>query len=551
MTRESATDPIEFETEVAIVGAGPTGTMLANLLGTHGVRTLLLECEPDPTARRRGVAIDVGGLRAMQAAGLYEALAPELVLGFDAGWTDARGRELFTIHLGAGRLGHPELSSCDQRALERVLAEGLERFPHVVVRRGHAVTGAEPEGRVVRLEGERAATNDGAPARPFTVRAAWVVACDGADSFLRRRFDLLAPRDENTERWLVIDAVDPHLADTLTCHFFCNPARPGMTLRLQHGRRRWQWRLLAGESDAEMLEESTLRRLLSPWTRSDALVIEHRRVHHSTTAVATRWRRDRVLLAGDAAHVLPAFVGRGLSAGLQDAFDLAWRLALVVQGRAHEGLLDAFEVERRRAISRSIRAAKHHLDVMQSTHRPLAAIRDAVFALLRRSPSALAFVQRRARRALRPPRLRGGTFVARADAASRRAAVRRSCRAGAALLQPRVRRADGSECLLDEVLHAGFAVLGIGIEPSSALDEKTHAFWSELGARFVCVVPPGEAPHGTRVQDVEGAFDRWLGGRREVLLMVRPDRVVAVDTTPEQAEQDTAAFRRLLDARPG
>jgi 3-(3-hydroxy-phenyl)propionate hydroxylase len=394
----------------------------------------------------------------------------------------------------------------------------------------------------------RSEGRDQSRSRAFAVTAEYAVACDGADSVGRRACGIEAPRSSSSERWLVLDTIDPYLADTLACRFFCDPARPGMTLRQQHARRRWEWRVLPGESEAALLDETTLRRLLSPWTRSDQIVIERRRIYTATTSVATRWRDGRVLLAGDTAHVLPSFAGRGLSAGLQDAFDLAWRLALVVDGKAREAVLDGYERERRRAVERTMRSAARLDRVVQSTDRPRAGLRDAAFALLRRSPSALAFLQRRARHALRPPRLHDGCFIARAEAASRRASVRRSCRAGVALLQPRVRRADGSECLLDDVLGSGFSVIGIGLDPAGVLDEKTCAFGRELGASFIRIVPAGEAPHGDAVQDGEGAFDRWLGGRRDTLLMVRPDRVVALDTTPEQATADSDSFRRLLGA---
>jgi 3-(3-hydroxy-phenyl)propionate hydroxylase len=541
-------EPLRFEADVAIIGAGPAGLLLANLLGRHGVRTLVIERSPDRVIEARAAAIDVGALRAVQAAGLYEEAVRDLVLGFDATWTDARGREMFSIHLGPGRLGHPELSSCDQPLIERTLAQGLERFPHVALRMGFEAQSLRQDARSVRIEGMRTERRDGPSGRAFVASAAFVVGCDGADSLVRRASGIGAPRAATSERWLVIDTIDSHLADTFACRFFCDPARPGMTLRQQHARRRWEWRLLPGESEAAMLDEATLRRLLSPWTLSDQIVIERRRVHVATTSVATRWREGRVLLAGDAAHVVPPFAGRGLSAGLQDALDIAWRLALVVQGRAGEKLLDAYEHERRRTVERATRSAVQLGSTMQSTGHARAALRDAAFTLLRRSPAALAFLQRRARRALRPPRLRSGTFVARAEATSRRASVRRTCRAGAVLVQPRVRRADGSECLLDDVLGSGFSVIGMGLDPAGVLDEKTYAFWRELGATFVRIVPGGEAPHGDAVQDGDGTFDRWLGGRRDSLLMVRPDRVVALDTTPERAAADSEAFRRLLGA---
>lgn len=537
------------EADVAIVGAGPTGLLLANLLGVFGTSTIVIERRASGAVAPLGeppgsAALDAAGLRALDAAGLLEALDPALVRGFDAEWVDARGRVLLSVPLAESRLGQPDLASVDPDALRSVLSAGLERFPHVARFDGHELLSLANESTAVLLE----TRPPGGEA--VHVRASFVVGADGAESRVRRLCGIPTTPLGRSERWLIADVVDPFLDDTLACRFFADPTRPAATLRRSGGRRRWEWKLRPDEREDEVLRDEFIQRLVSPWTRTEGLVIERRGVRRLAPALAARLREGRVLLAGEAAHAVPPQAGQDLAASLRDAFDLAWRLWLATSGRAGPALLADYDLERRAAARRALRDARRLGGALMPRSRGLATLRDGVLAGVRRIPEARAWIVRRVRRVLRPRRLAQGSFVREVlppSAGRRRRGVAPS-RVGAVVWQPRLCAADGTLSRLDTLLGAGFAVLGFGVDPRLVQGEKTRAYWDSLGARMVHVAPRGEAVCGDAWSDVDGEVEAWLRERREAVVVVRPDRRCAIDAPPERFAADTDAWRRHIGA---
>lgn len=535
------------EADVAVVGAGPTGLLLANLLGAHGTSVVLVERQ-EPGVGASGddapgsAALDAAGLRALDAAGLLDALALSLVRGFDAEWVDARGSVLLSVPLREGRLGQPDLASVDPEALREVLRQGLDRFPNVTRLDGHELVELSAQEPSPMLETRR---GDGEIVR---VRASFVVGADGAGSRVRRLAGIATRTAGRVERWLVVDVVDPFLGDTMACRFFADPARPAATLRLAGGRRRWEWRLRPRDRDAEMLSDECIRRLVSPWTRTEEMQIERRGVRRVAPALAVELRRGAVVLAGEAAHALPSLAGQDLAASLRDATDLAWRLWLATSGRAGPALLADYDVERRAAARRLLRDVRRLSRGLLSRSRSGAALRDAVLGGVRRMPETHAWLVRRVRRALRPRRLEEGSFVRVPNVLDAAAGDRRgpTSRAGAIVWQPRLRGADGGEVQLDALLGPGFAVVGFGADPRLVLDEKTRAYWESLDARFVAIVPRGEVVTGDAWGDVDGELEAWLRARREAIVVVRPDRRCAIDAPPSRAAADTESWRRKI-----
>ena len=173
---------------------------------------------------------------------------------------------------------------------------------------------------------------------------ALVVGCDGARSDVRAAIGGGSEDLGFHERWLVIDLAlkrpRPDLGDYT--RQFCDPARPATYVRATGRRRRWEIRVEDGEGD----DPETVWRLLAPWIGPEDAEIERAVVYTFHATVARRWRRGRLLIAGDAAHQTPPFMGQGMCAGIRDAANLSWKLAAVVQGGAPEALLDSYASER-------------------------------------------------------------------------------------------------------------------------------------------------------------------------------------------------------------
>lgn len=227
-----------------------------------------------------------------------------------------------------------------QPQVDAVMYHGLQRFPQVRCLFSREVEAFSQTGDSVTLnlkgpDGERE-----------TVRADWLVACDGGASFIRRTLNVpskVRPRRISgsssislTTRW------PPRM---FTCAATrCDPTFPPRcpTACAALGM------VMPGETEAQLSEPHNMRRLLSKVLPDpDRVELIRQRVYTHNARLAERFRIDRVLLAGDAAHIMPVWQGQGYNSGMRDAFNLAWKLALVVNGKAGETLLDSYQQERR------------------------------------------------------------------------------------------------------------------------------------------------------------------------------------------------------------
>jgi 2-polyprenyl-6-methoxyphenol hydroxylase-like FAD-dependent oxidoreductase len=335
--------------DVAIVGAGPVGSALAILLGQLGRRVVVLERWLEPYPLPRAVHFDHEIGRILQACGLGDELAAISEPAEVYEWRNAMGETLLRFgRVGHGASGWPESSMFNQPALEALLAARLEALPTVEMRRGVEVIGVDDApGSGDREAIALSCRVDGADADEV-VTARYVVGCDGANSSVRRL--VAAPvRDLGFfYDWLIVDLVlhEPRVFDPINLQI-CDPVRPTTAVSGGPGRRRWEFMRLPHESMDELNDEATAWRLLEPWDVTPAnATMERHTVYTFQARWAERWRAGRVFLAGDAAHLMPPFAGQGMCSGLRDAANLAWKLDLVLDGRAGDELLDTYEVER-------------------------------------------------------------------------------------------------------------------------------------------------------------------------------------------------------------
>lgn len=293
----------------------------------------MLERHPAPYPLPRAVHLDGEAVEVLRAAGVAREFAAVSRAMPGLRLVDSRLRPLAEFRRAeVGRFGHPEASLFDQPDLDALLAAAL---PAGVVRRGVEVVGVGP-GTVVRCA-------DGS-----VVRGDAVLGCDGADSVVRGSAAVRELR--SPQRWLVVDAVSPErLAHWDGVHQVC-AERPATFMRVTGRRYRWEFRLHPGE-DGLPLEE-----VLAPWGASGVTVVRAAR-YTFRARVARNWRRERVFLLGDAAHLTPPFAGQGLGAGLRDAANLAWKLEYVLNRGAPESLLDTYQAERLPHALTTIRAA--------------------------------------------------------------------------------------------------------------------------------------------------------------------------------------------------
>lgn len=314
--------------DVAVIGLGPVGATLARLLLQQGLSVVVLEREAGIYPLPRAVHFDAEAMRVFQGLGLAEAILRRTHVSPGMRFLAADGTLLLDWPRppGIGPLGWHASYRFHQPELEAVLREGLAW-------QQAEVTGFQEGDDAVTLH-----TTAG------PVQARHVVGCDGANSPTRAAIGGGMEDLGFAERWLVLDVILRRPCPQLGDHSiqFCDPRRPATYVRGVGERRRFEIRLEEGEAPGP----DEIWPLLARWLTPEDATLERHAVYTFRSMVARRWRRGRLMIAGDAAHLTPPFLGQGLCAGIRDAAALAWRLARLARGAAPDEVLDSYGPER-------------------------------------------------------------------------------------------------------------------------------------------------------------------------------------------------------------
>ncbi|MGW2173353.1 bifunctional 3-(3-hydroxy-phenyl)propionate/3-hydroxycinnamic acid hydroxylase MhpA [Streptomyces sp. NPDC001705] len=488
--------------DVAIVGFGPVGQMLALLLGRAGHDVIALERWPDPYPLPRAAHFDHEIARIFQAGGVGEAVrAVTDPVPDHYEWRNAAGEPLVRIDWsGNGPSGWPTANFFSQPQLEAVLAEAAEDQATVTVRRGCEVVGLQPGTESVRLAIGGA---DGGE-----VLARYVIGADGANSFVRSTMATSVSDLGFFYDWLVVDTLPHDRIEWSPKNWqLCDPERPTTIVSGGPGRRRWEFMRLPHENAEELKTPEAAWRLLEPWGRTpENTTIERHALYTFQARWVDRWREGRLLLAGDAAHQMPPFAGQGMCSGLRDAVNLAWKLDLVLDGRAAPALLDTYTSERSEHVQHAIGMSMALGQVICVLDPDAAAARDARMIAAGADP-------RHVLPSTPPPVLGDGVLMRAADGS-------RAPDVGHLTPQYEVTH-QGRTALLDDLTGGGFTILTDGAGPLDVLDSTDHDFLAGIGARLVPLYADSAPPEGYL-----DAPDGYLTHMREsghVAAVIRPD----------------------------
>jgi 2-polyprenyl-6-methoxyphenol hydroxylase-like FAD-dependent oxidoreductase len=327
------------DADVAIVGYGPVGSSLAILLAQLGRSVVVLERWSERYPLPRAVHFDDEVGRILQSCGIGPGLRSISEPAEIYEWRNGSGITLLRFGSpGDGPSGWPASSMFNQPALEALLDARARSLSNIEVRRGFEVIEVDQSADAVALRN----------ADEVEVRARYAVGCDGANSTVRSTVGFPMLDLGFFFDWLIVDVVleEPRVFDPLNLQI-CDPARPSTVVSGGPGRRRWEFMRLPHETVDELNDEGRAWELLTPWdVHPDNARLERHAVYQFNARYAERWREGRVLLAGDAAHLMPPFAGQGMCAGIRDSANLAWKLDLVLGETSPESLLDIYQQER-------------------------------------------------------------------------------------------------------------------------------------------------------------------------------------------------------------
>ena len=504
---------------IAIVGAGPTGLTLANLLGVYGIRCVLIERNAATVHEPRAVSIDDESLRTMQALGLADTVMAETVAGYGSHYYSARGRLFAKVQPTEQPYGFPRRNAFRQPILERQLRAALARFPHVTTLFEHELIGFTQDDNEVTLRLRRAGGE-------LDITCDYMAACDGASSFVRRTLGIGMGGSTFRERWLIVDLENSPVSSPHT-KVWSDPKRPCIALPGPQLTRRYEFLLHDNERDEDMLAPEMIRRLMQTHEAAPESRIVRTVVYAFHARLAERWRAGRILLAGDAAHLTPPFAGQGMNSGIRDAFNLGWKLANVADGRLGPHLLDTYETERRDHVWAMIEFALNIGRVLAPPNALAAWAIERGFLALAAFPKARDYI---AQMKFKPPPRFNEGFIVPDGLSARRTLV------GKMLPQPRVRDAQGREVLLDDLLGDGFAVLVNSPRAAQIGPLLASAPWSDLTTRIV------QMPRETGVPNAR------LAEFNDHIILLRPDRYVAACIAVGELAAGANMVARLIAA---
>lgn len=501
MTAHDKAELVDF----LVAGAGPVGLLTAILLGRQGFRVMVIEKWPSRYPMPRACTIDHEALRILQGVGVMQHHAElfEPSCGERGGYQIRNGDGVLLRAINWNRTaesGWANTNGFYQPDLEAVLESIALALPSVELRRGWSATAVEQDETSVTLTVAR--TEDGSPgeSRVESLRGRWLVGADGANSSISQLAGIESVDSGFEADWLVVDyePLDDRPWDAFVTQY-CDPEQPATAVNSGPGRRRFEFMRREDTTSQELNRAESAWTLMEPWgVTPDTARLERHAVYTFRGRWARQWRRGRIFLAGDSAHLMPPFLGQGLCSGLRDASSLAWRLCLVASELASESILDSYGTERGAHVREIIEEAVAIGKVICELDPQKAGERDARMLAELNDPAALT---------VEPPHPRLGqpSITDVGDEHS-----------GRLSLQARVER-EGLIGLFDDVVGGAWQLIALDVAPSEGVSTELREWFEALGGTITTVSADGP------VRDIHGSYRSWFEAHDCTIVLSRPD----------------------------
>ncbi len=331
--------------DVIIVGFGPTGGTLANLLALQGFSILIIEKEKSFYPLPRAVHFDDEIMRVFQTIGITDKFLKHTIINKGTKFVNSKNKVVldWPRPRSITENGWYPSYRFHQPDLERKLRRRLKDFKKVSVMQNTKVNSLKDEKNSVKIFIENINNN-----KISEIRAKYIIGCDGARSTIRKQIKAKFENLGFTQKWAVVDLIlkknKKELPDRTIQ--YSNSKRPATYCRNVGKRRRWEFAINNNESEKKVLSNSYIWNFLKPWLKPSEASLERKTIYTFQSAISKKWKKGRVFLAGDAAHLMPPFMGQGMCAGVRDASNLAWKIAYCLKNNHSEKLLNTYQSER-------------------------------------------------------------------------------------------------------------------------------------------------------------------------------------------------------------
>ncbi len=509
------TEKESAEYDVLIVGYGPTGASIANLLGKRGYRVAVFDQAGEIYDKPRAITADQEVMRVFQECGLADEIAAATTPhpGTDFLGIDGQVIKRFYPAPPPHPLSWEPTWMFVQPELEATLRRGVARYPQVHEFLRHECLDFTQSGETVSARLRR--LDDGAE---ITMRGRYLIGCDGGRSVVRRAVGARIEDLAFDEWWIVVDAwIRGPVELPPRCAQFCRPWRPGTYMVGPGKLRRWEIKMLPGEKPEDFESSDAVLKVLGSFVDTTHLELCRTAIYRFHALVVEQWRSGRVFLAGDAAHQTPPFLGQGLSAGIRDAINLVWKLDGVERLGYADSLLDTYGEERKPHVRTIVAHAKAFGLIIGELDMQAAQRRD------RELGEQLASGKAETVRQKFIPGLDSGLIGRDRDGHRHRGA-------GELFVQPWVHRGDEPR-RFDDLFEPGFLFVAGSKTALGWFDADMMQAWQRLHGQLVLIEPAGFAPAAgaelfVSLQERDGLFRDWLAATGAQAVIVRPDRYV-------------------------
>lgn len=489
--------------DVIQIGYGPVSEISAIMLARKGHRVAVFERWTERYSLPRAVCIDHEIYRVLAAIGMRDQLPAVSHPAPPYRWFNAEWRELLHIDWSAESIsGGTEVNFVHQPTLEAMFDVAASMHPNIEVNLGWEVEQVSQSPDWAEVTVRHVATGE-----RRTVRARYIIGADGANSMVREAIGGVQEDRGFEADWLVVDILPNEgvVLDLPAAAQYCNPERPTTIVPagVSNGRyyRRWEFMRMPGETREALESEAMVWQMLAPWVNQEQARIVRHKIYTFRSLIAETWRSGRLLIAGDAAHIMPPFMGQGMCAGLRDAWNLAWKLDLVLRGQARDSLLDTYQAERKPHASDVVDLSMYMGKVICIPDPELAARRDQAF-FDGTMPPPPAY-----------PALSAGMLDLGSDGATV---------SPAGLLGPhgQVRR-QGQLGRYDDLVAPGFTLLLHSAAEYHALSVASYETLMSLNAEVLYLSPDNSIP--AAIIDIDGKYAAFMKKHEVCALLMRPD----------------------------
>ncbi|NKI15947.1 hypothetical protein HCU74_00815 [Spongiibacter sp. KMU-166] len=484
--------------DVLIVGCGPSGAILANLLNAKGHKVAIFDRDVDIFHAPRAMMMDMESCRIVNRMGLYQRLMKEDAVPFHCHrFVSAKHKLLMEVNISGVGVEHDyEPVMFHQPAFEAMLREDFKKGPGVEAFLGYEVLSIDGEGAEATLIARNLETGE-----EVSFSGQYLVGADGGASTCRKyinanRVDLNYSRD-----WIVMDLIihDREWWNNFRegSAFTCEPNAAVVVVKGVHGHIRMDFEQPSAEAALAFTEEDA-HRLIAEYIDVDSKHIEiiRRQPYKFYAGMPDQWRKGRVFLAGDAAHQTSPFAGQGLNMGIRDAANLSIKLDMVLKGMVSDAFLDTYQEERWENCAHMINGAtKRGLMLSTSSKREILA-RNLSF-LIGRVSSKLAYFMTENMSNMAPYK---DGLIGKSHPLS-----------GARFFPPTLRNSHGDKLVIDELIGDRFAIISRGPVQGQGVE------WLQTELGGICLTI------GSDIEDSRGVLTKYFQSHNADVILLRPD----------------------------